>query len=960
MLTWTVDSNALTSEARGLPDPLPGRSTEMAEFLFAVPWEGLPFSCALPLHRAGRRACPATPDLIVELRFALPPEEFPFSCALSVQWAVPQSELATPDLQVELEQVSPTSMTGAALQARADQECVFVLRCADGSAPPCRVRVRRTACILNTSLLKLGESEVLHPQTRAALLWHGWNRYREIVVLKAFTSGKSGSDVLVVRPGLRARNETKTGSESDCALSEQVCGQAWGRCLLVKTAAAHKISAEWDRFHTFLADRLHPFMGRSEALLTAQAGNSETCSSDGSGPSPRATLLSSFLGSNLIQVESLEALVRGPSGIERCLEVLERLFQVTADWHSCFQVETLDKWHRIFRPAATAGAAASWRFLGDFDFRLEADRNRFQKGLYWDVDFVREEHLSRHLLGRPKCPGLLPRLMQLPVRFSLIHGDLHPRNVLVDRANVWLIDFAKTGIGATLADFATLEIYLRLWCLELSAEARHPDEAAAELERLLLDSMVVGEINAEEVRALAESLGAEPNNLMQVTNCITWIRRRAADSGLGRPDRQDYLAVLFLSLLRILRYSYDGRDKTPNYRLLLACFWLVEDVLSRMVGLTPLPRQRLPFRHPHLLTPQWLEAPGAAERVRYFMQHEDGRRALPAVAATRGVLQSYNHHLDVFDHTLLVLDCVEALLDDPLTALLDPSGFSARVLQSLRQQGLPAENSRLRCSEKAALERHPLGPYLAEIERQLSSALDGPARRALKWSALLHDVGKPATRGLNEKGRVNFLGHEVYGLDLVEAQLERLFAAEKSQRQRLGRLIRHHHKHHALVDDFLKKDFLSPLCQALHAGKADDKIMKSLLHNHLGGKAAEDGEDFPLLILHGFADFAAGRGSKSKYTLAQVAEVDLLLLAIWAYRAYLQRRLGVREEAHRCCNKSFDDLNLPQSSRAEFGKRFRSRYIQHVNGPTLAQTQLPPLDDACVRRLADEILRELV
>ena len=51
-------------------------------------------------------------------------------------------------------------------------------------------------------------------------------------------------------------------------------------------------------------------------------------------------------------------------------------------------------------------------------------------------------------------------------RRSLVHGDLHPRNVLVDETGKgWLIDFAKTKTRHNLFDFIKLETYIRIMIL---------------------------------------------------------------------------------------------------------------------------------------------------------------------------------------------------------------------------------------------------------------------------------------------------------------------------------------------------------------------------------------------------------------------------------------------------------------------------------------------------------------
>ncbi len=954
MFTWAsaIDGPSFDRGDSAPPAPaaLAERATEEGTFRFAVPRDGPRFAVSLLLRWTGREPPAAPPALRATLVNARPEGVLLPTCSVDAVPAGPGRFRCTCWMQT-----APLSAADSP-----DDEFEVLLEGPQGAIPSCRLVVRRTACAINASLLEHCGRSSLHPQTRSALLWHGWNRYREVVALRAFTVGKGKSDVLVVQPGLREPRVLPPDSGATGVL-----GAAWGSCLLVKTGPVDTVRGEWERFHTFLADRLHPFMTRSEAFLTAQPGGADL---PADGP-VRATLVSSFLGGNLIEVESLESLVRGPTGRDGCLQVLERLFLVTGDWYATSRVDTLDKWYALFTPVPGSDSTPpAWRLLGRYDLRDEQHRADYTAGLSWDVDFVREEHLSRHLLGRPGQgeSGLLPRLMNLQARFSLIHGDLHPRNVLLGRDDVWLIDFGKTGVGPTLADFAQLEVFLRLWGLDLGPESSGLDVAAEELERQLLNGMVVGEVNAEEVRALAGPLGARSDNLVQVAACIAWVRRRAAAYSLGRPDRRDYLAVLFLTLLRTLRYARKERDKSGHYRLLMALFWLVEGVLSRMVGLEPIERQREPLRQEHLLEARWLERPGAPARVAYFLGREDGRRALPTVAATRGVLQNQNHHLDVFDHTLLALANLEELLVDPLAAFLDPPTFEARVRDSLRAQGFPVASFCPGREDGRPVDTAVVGPHIDEVRRQLAAVLDGPTRLVLKWSALLHDVGKPATRGLSRKDQAHFLGHEVYGLDLLEEQLERLYPikGDPDRHGQLRRLILRHHEHHKLFHYFLGtqgqelRRFAS-LRAGLQKGDPGEAGIKHLLIEHLGREGPGAAGDFPLLILHGFADIAACRGAQTDVTLARVAELDLVLLAVWACRAPLCRRREVPAEAKRRDTEEFAALGLPGECRRDFSTRFRKRYLRLAVGPSLAATPSAPPDAAAVRRLAEEVVREL-
>jgi poly(A) polymerase len=55
----------------------------------------------------------------------------------------------------------------------------------------------------------------------------------------------------------------------------------------------------------------------------------------------------------------------------------------------------------------------------------------------------------------------------------------------------------------------------------------------------------------------------------------------------------------------------------------------------------------------------------------------------------------------------------------------------------------------------------------------------------LRWSALLHDVGKPATQTVDQAGRIRFLGHDDAGAALATKLLNRLrFSSEAVRRVR--------------------------------------------------------------------------------------------------------------------------------------------------------------------------------
>jgi tRNA nucleotidyltransferase/poly(A) polymerase len=109
---------------------------------------------------------------------------------------------------------------------------------------------------------------------------------------------------------------------------------------------------------------------------------------------------------------------------------------------------------------------------------------------------------------------------------------------------------------------------------------------------------------------------------------------------------------------------------------------------------------------------------------------------LPELHVLRGVEQNVFHHLDVYDHTLEVLDAVAAL--------------------EAGEMG----------SDMAAVLAEPLGDELTR-------------GGGMRFAALLHDAAKPATRGELPDGRVTFVGHDEAGADLARSVLRRLRASQR-------------------------------------------------------------------------------------------------------------------------------------------------------------------------------------
>ena len=130
------------------------------------------------------------------------------------------------------------------------------------------------------------------------------------------------------------------------------------------------------------------------------------------------------------------------------------------------------------------------------------------------------------------------------------------------------------------------------------------------------------------------------------------------------------------------------------------------------------------------------------------------RAVLPELDELHGVEQSRYHHLDVFGHTVEVL---------------------ARAIE---------------------LEGR-LEEVFGELAPRLRDALDEPLADdltrldAIRFGALLHDVGKPRTRAVLEGGRVSFIGHDSVGEEMVLSVCRRLRTSERFARFVAG-LTKHH------------------------------------------------------------------------------------------------------------------------------------------------------------------------
>jgi poly(A) polymerase len=131
------------------------------------------------------------------------------------------------------------------------------------------------------------------------------------------------------------------------------------------------------------------------------------------------------------------------------------------------------------------------------------------------------------------------------------------------------------------------------------------------------------------------------------------------------------------------------------------------------------------------------------------------RAVLPELSDLHDVEQSHYHHLDVYEHTLEVL-AMQVDLEGRLGTIFD-------------------------------------APDAARLERVLTEPLADELTRgqALRFGALLHDIGKPATRATRPDGRITFMGHDRLGEEMVRSICRRLRTSDRFASFLEG-LTRHH------------------------------------------------------------------------------------------------------------------------------------------------------------------------
>jgi len=197
---------------------------------------------------------------------------------------------------------------------------------------------------------------------------------------------------------------------------------------------------------------------------------------------------------------------------------------------------------------------------------------------------------------------------------------------------------------------------------------------------------------------------------------------------------------------------------------------------------------------------QILSSPGAAGVARRMAADRTLDAVLPELTAGRGVRQPASHHLDVLGHCLEALEKMEEIFRD---------------------------------WERYFGKDQAMGVYLSHQGR----------RAALRWAALLHDLGKPVTRSFKGE-RITFYNHDQVGRRVADELLRR-FALGHGLRQQVAELVGYHMWPFHLANVRRRKGTITPracLKLAKHAGPLLPGLFALAMADSLAGKGEEKPE----------------------------------------------------------------------------------------------------------------------
>lgn len=221
-----------------------------------------------------------------------------------------------------------------------------------------------------------------------------------------------------------------------------------------------------------------------------------------------------------------------------------------------------------------------------------------------------------------------------------------------------------------------------------------------------------------------------------------------------------------------------------------------------------------------------MQSPAPEAAIEQMRRYNLLRPVLPEVAAMEGVTQSPPHTLDVYAHSLRTVACIRQFRNWLLGEAQAGPASEATPAAALWRQRLEPWRYRLR--------QHFLQPMAAEHLR-----VDW-----LTWFALLHDIGKPETRSLEETPageRIRYFNHESVGAAMAVARLNELRFSRQEIMLAQG-VIAHHMRPHLL-----------------HASFGADRLSRRACYRFFRDSGGQTFDNFPGvdIVLLALADYQA-------------------------------------------------------------------------------------------------------
>ncbi len=402
-----------------------------------------------------------------------------------------------------------------------------------------------------------------------SLLKSLFSRYARLVLKSEFLSGYSGARAFLLLP-------VRTDGRSDAYTIAKIGGRT-------------PIQQEYENYETFVKHTLPPVTARIQNPPVTVRGN------------PRAALQYTFIGEAGSRPTSLrQALLEVPNPA-----LLTRLFETFGpNWwmqrtpYTFWLAQEYDRVlppHYILEPDIGKGSRLDGRTspaktrlsagdrirLYNFpNFEQRADGKSYAISgeslpghpclrIHWlgvsppkhptgRVVATRDDLMKSYvagfdLFGWPDPLEKLPQLREenLTGTRSIIHGDLNLENILIGPGEfVWLIDFATTGEGHPLADFAHLEV-------EIITHVIAPQVSTSEYIALLKSKTESYALKGDgskmqaEGRAVREQLSPKLQALLALPDTV----RDFAMKCLANPSQpREYHLALYLSCLGALKY----------------------------------------------------------------------------------------------------------------------------------------------------------------------------------------------------------------------------------------------------------------------------------------------------------------------------------------------------------------------------------------------------------------------